>query len=134
DLADAVAVGMLDVHRAEEREMHERIAVQRAARIHLDVGCPLRHALSAHGPARVEVLAAAQALGTQQARRLAWIVRDGEEPRFDRYPGTGLLCHGVSSLWFDRWFCSHLSTMARSSMSKVNLASGGTSPLIPRCP
>src|SRR3989441_8017761 len=77
DLPDAVA-DVLDAHRAEEREVDEGVAEERAARAEEHVLRPLAHALGADRAAREEVLAAVRAARAEEARRVAR-VRGGRE-------------------------------------------------------
>src|SRR5207247_5465382 len=68
DLPHAVA-DVLDARRAEEREVDEGVAEERAPRAEEHVLRPLAHALGADRTAREEVLAAVQAARAEQARR-----------------------------------------------------------------
>src|SRR5262249_41589620 len=88
DLAHAIAFHVLDPHRAEERHVDERIAVERAARRHLRLDGAARQALGAHQALREEVLAAVLAARAQHFGRRAGIVGNGEVPGFDRNAGT----------------------------------------------
>src|SRR5204862_7333835 len=77
DLPHAVA-DVLDAHRADEREVDEGVAEERAARAEENVLRTLAHALGADRTAREEVLAAVRAARAEQARRLGGVVGDRE--------------------------------------------------------
>src|SRR5437667_1222215 len=84
DLPHTVA-DVLDARRAEEREVDEGVAEERAARAEEHVLRPLAHALGADRPAREEVLAAVPAARAEQARRLGGVAGDGEVAGLHRH-------------------------------------------------
>src|SRR5438093_941034 len=84
DLSAAVA-DVLEARRAEEREVDEGVAEERAARAEERVLRPLAHALGADRTAREEVLAAVQTARAEQARRLGGVVGDGEVAGLHRH-------------------------------------------------
>src|SRR5437867_3906704 len=83
DLADAVA-DVLEPRRAEEGEVDEGVAVERAARAEEDVGHALAQALRAHGAPGEEVLPAVLAARAEEPRRLGRVVGHREVARLDR--------------------------------------------------
>ena len=90
DLADAVAVHVLDVRRAEERHVHEGVAVERRRAPAL-ASAVLRDRHFAHTSApREEVLAAVAAAGAEHLGRCGGIVRDREVPGFQRNAETNV--------------------------------------------
>src|SRR5439155_24432457 len=90
DLSDPVA-DVFDPHRAEEREVDEGIAVERAAGAQLRVHRARREAPRADGPTREEVLAAVLAARPEQLRWPGGIVRHGEVARLDGHADLPLL-------------------------------------------
>src|SRR5216117_639200 len=84
DLPNTVA-DVLDARRAEEREVDEGVAEERAPRAEEHVLRPRAHALGADRPPREEVLAAVPAARAEQARRLDGVVGDGEVAGLHRH-------------------------------------------------
>src|SRR5262245_39727848 len=80
DLPDAVALHVLDTHRAEERHVDEGEAVERPAGRHLRLDRPARHALGADEALRKEVLAAALTARADHLGRVGGVVGHGEVP------------------------------------------------------
>src|SRR5439155_8380538 len=109
DLPDAVA-DVLHPHRAEEREVDEGVAVERAAWTELDVGRALGEALRAHGAAGEEVFVAVEAARAEEVRRLVRIVRDGEVAGLH----GDARCHGASELQPWRARCQSLAVRSKA--------------------
>ena len=99
DLPDAVAVDVLDVRRAEQRQVHEGVAVERAARVRSRrrrsaPTCTSRRSRGAGRSTR------RRRRSTVPSRRggAARVVGDGEEAGFDRHAWSGLFSHGGYSV------------------------------------
>src|SRR5262245_12056041 len=100
DLAHAVALHVLDTHRAEERHVNEGEAVERPARGDLGLDRSAREAFRAHEPLREEVLAAILAARAHHLGRGGGVVRHREVPGFHGNAKTDV-GHGGRGHWHE---------------------------------
>src|SRR5262245_59481016 len=98
DLADAVALHVLDAHGAEERHVDEGEAVEASARGDLRFGGTTRQALGAHQSLGEEVLPAVLAARADHLGRGGGIVGDGEVPGLHGYAETDVGHRGGDSV------------------------------------
>src|SRR6185295_6035686 len=138
DLPDAVA-DVLDARRAEEREVHEGVAVERPARSEEDVGGALRQAFRAHRAAREEVLVAVLTARAVEARRLGRIAGNGEVALFDGDASPRQVCHAGSEVQPRNCGCQSqrsragASTVSRSAPKPETDSGAAGFPAAPEC-